>query len=111
MIKLGGMQKVGRALLVPIAVMPAAALLLRLGSPDIVAKLGIAGMHGMAGETLRTLFSVMGAAGGAIFNNLPMLFAVGVAIGLADGAGVSALAAVIGYFILTTVFTNMTPFL
>jgi len=61
MIKLGGMQKIGRALLVPIAVMPAAALLLRLGSPDIVQKLGITGMQGMTGETLRALFSVMGS--------------------------------------------------
>lgn len=111
MLKLGGFQKVGRALLTPIAVMPAAALLLRLGSPDIVEQLGINGLHGPLKEYLLMVFQVMTAAGGAIFSNLPLLFAIGVAIGLADGAGVAGLAALVGYVVLTSVFTSMTPFL
>ncbi len=80
---LGGLQKLGRALMLPIAVMPVAAILLRLGSPDVF---NIPFMHD---------------AGNAIFANLPILFAIGVAIGLAkDDAGAAGLAAVVGYFVL-----------
>jgi PTS system N-acetylglucosamine-specific IIC component len=80
---LGGLQKLGRALMLPIAVMPVAAILLRLGAPDV---LNIAFMHD---------------AGNAIFANLPILFAIGVAIGLAkDDAGAAGLAAAVGYFVL-----------
>lgn len=109
--KLGGLQKIGRALLLPIAVMPAAALLLRLGAPDIVQQLHINALHGPIKEILLTLFSVMFSAGGAIFENLPLLFAIGVGIGLADGAGVAGLAALVGYVVLLAVLKSMTPFL
>jgi N-acetylglucosamine PTS system EIICBA or EIICB component len=111
MVKLGGLQKIGRALMLPIAVMPAAALLLRLGADDIVAQLHIASLPPAARDPLLTVFSVMTKSGGAIFDNLPMLFAIGVAIGLADGAGVAALAALVGYLVLMAVFTSMTGFL
>ncbi|HOX28304.1 MAG TPA: PTS transporter subunit EIIC, partial [bacterium] len=111
MVKLGGLQKVGRALLTPIAVMPAAALLLRLGSDDIVQKLGVDKTPGVLGDTLRMIFTVMGKGGGAIFDNLPLLFAIGVAIGFADGAGVAGLAALVGYVVLISVLGGMTPFL
>ncbi|WP_108650475.1 N-acetylglucosamine-specific PTS transporter subunit IIBC [Dongshaea marina] len=80
---LGGLQKLGRALMLPIAVMPVAAILLRLGQPDV--------------------FNIpfMADAGNAIFANLPILFAIGVAIGLAkDDAGAAGLAGVVGYFVL-----------
>lgn len=82
---LGYMQKLGKALMLPIAVLPVAALLLRLGQPDL---LNIA---------------FMAKAGDAIFSNLPLLFAMGIAVGLAfDGAGAAALAGAIGYFVLTS---------
>ena len=66
---LGALQSVGRSLMLPIAVLPAAALLLRLGQDDL---LGI---------------PWMAAAGQAIFDNLAPLFAVGIAVGLTGGAG------------------------
>ncbi|PIU65614.1 MAG: PTS sugar transporter [Armatimonadetes bacterium CG07_land_8_20_14_0_80_40_9] len=86
---LASLQRVGKALLTPIAVLPAAALLLRLGADDVFN------------------IPVMMAAGGAIFDNLPLLFAVGVAIGLTEGAGAAALAAVVGQFVLIAVLTKI----
>ena len=80
---LTSLQKLGGALMLPIAVLPAAALLLRLGQPDL--------LH----------IPVMAAAGQAIFANLGLLFAVGVAIGLArDNHGAAGLAAVVGYLVI-----------
>lgn len=108
--KLGNLQKIGKALLMPIAVLPAAALLLRLGAPDVVEMLNINSIQGPEGEILLVLFSIMNTSGKIIFDNLPILFAVGIAIGLAENSGVAALAAVIGYFVLIQVLTSMTPF-
>src|SRR6187397_328224 len=80
----GSLQPIGRALMLPIAVLPAAALLLRLGQPDL---LNIA---------------AMAAAGNAIFSNLGLLFAIGVAVGLArENHGAAGLAAVVGYLVTT----------
>lgn len=76
------LQKIGKSLMLPVSVLPAAGLLLRFGQPDL---LNIAYME---------------TAGNVIFQNLPMIFAVGVAIGFSNGEGVAALAAVIGEFIL-----------
>ncbi len=79
-----GLVKLGKALMLPIAVLPIAGLLLRLGQPDL---LNIA---------------FMAAAGQAVFTNLPVIFALGVAIGFADeNHGAAALAAYVGYVILT----------
>lgn len=83
--KLGGLQKLGRALMAPVAVLPAAALLLRLGAPDVFN------------------IPVMMAGGQAVFDNLPMIFALGVSMGLAEGAGAAALAGGVGYYVLTSV--------
>ncbi|SCK13671.1 PTS system N-acetylglucosamine-specific IIB component, Glc family /PTS system N-acetylglucosamine-specific IIC component, Glc family [Vogesella sp. LIG4] len=84
--KFAGIQQLGRALMLPIAVLPVAGLLLRLGQPDL---LGIA---------------VMAQAGDAIFGNLALLFAIGVAVGFAkDNNGASGLAGAIGYLVLTSV--------
>jgi N-acetylglucosamine PTS system EIICBA or EIICB component len=81
---LANLQRVGGALMLPIAVLPIAGLLLRLGQPDL---LNIA---------------PMGAAGDAIFSNLGLLFAVGVAVGLArENHGAAGLAAVVGYLVTT----------
>jgi len=78
------LQPIGRALMLPIAVLPAAALLLRLGQPDL---LNIA---------------AMAAAGDAIFSNLGLLFAIGVAVGLArENHGAAGLASVVGYLVTT----------
>ena len=83
---LGSLQKLGKALMTPVACLPAAALLMRLGAEDV---LNIPWMN---------------AAGNAIFDNLAIIFAVGIAIGLAkENNGVAGLAAVIGYLTLTKV--------
>jgi N-acetylglucosamine PTS system EIICBA or EIICB component len=79
-----GVQTLGRALMLPIAVLPIAALLLRLGQDDL---LGI---------------QFLASAGDSIFKNLGLLFAVGVAIGFAkEGHGAAGLAGAVGYFIAT----------
>lgn len=76
------LQKIGKSLMLPVSVLPAAGLLLRFGQPDL---LNIA---------------YMAQAGDVIFGNLPMIFAVGVAIGFSGGEGVAALAATVGQLIL-----------
>ncbi|MFV8828703.1 glucose-specific PTS transporter subunit IIBC [Alkalihalobacterium sp. APHAB7] len=80
----GTLQRVGRALMTPVSVLPAAGLLLGLGHENVLN------------------IPIMAEAGGVIFGNLALLFAVGVAIGLADGDGVAGLAAVIGYLVMNT---------
>ncbi|MFC4311374.1 N-acetylglucosamine-specific PTS transporter subunit IIBC [Steroidobacter flavus] len=81
---LTGLQSIGRALMLPIAVLPVAALLLRLGQQDLLDIPAIA------------------AAGDAIFSNLGLLFAMGVAVGLArENHGAAGLASVVGYLVTT----------
>ncbi|OKK07637.1 PTS lactose transporter subunit IIC [Streptomyces sp. CB03234] len=90
-----GLQKVGRSLQLPIAVLPAAGLLLRFGQPDVFGKDGL-GWDKVA--------SVFATAGGAVFDNLPMLFCIGVAIGFAKKAdGSTALAALVGFLVYSNV--------
>jgi PTS system N-acetylglucosamine-specific IIC component len=97
---LAGLQRLGRSLMLPIAVLPAAAVLLRLGQDDLLG--GVAALSSIA--------AVIGAAGGALFDNLPLLFAVGVAVGFAKKAdGSTALAAVTGYLVLAGVLEAMGP--
>ncbi|MER5430831.1 PTS transporter subunit EIIC [Streptomyces sp. NPDC002588] len=89
-----GLQKVGRSLQLPIAVLPAAGILLRLGQQDVQDKL-----HLPAKVT-----AVFATAGGALFDNLPMLFCIGVAIGFAKKAdGSTALAALVGFLVYSNV--------
>ncbi|XVS62530.1 PTS transporter subunit EIIC [Actinosynnema sp. CA-299493] len=98
---LAGLQRFGRSLMLPIAALPVAALLLRLGQDDILGKEGL-GWNAVAG--------VIGGAGNALFANLPLLFAVGVAIGFARrGDGSTALAAVVGFVVTEAVFKAMSP--
>ncbi|MFM2483938.1 N-acetylglucosamine-specific PTS transporter subunit IIBC [Celerinatantimonas yamalensis] len=81
---LGSCQKLGRALMLPIAVMPVAALLLRIGQPDLAN------------------IAFMAQAGNAIFGHLALLFAIGVAVGLSrDNAGAAGLAGAVSYLVLT----------
>jgi PTS system N-acetylglucosamine-specific IIC component len=87
--------------MLPIAVLPAAALLLRLGQPDMLGEDGLG---------WNTIADVIGAAGNAIFAQLPLLFAVGVAIGYARKAdGSTALAAVVGYLVFKGVGDALSP--
>lgn len=79
-----GIQKLGRSLMLPIAVLPVAGLLLRLGQPDLLSLPYVA------------------AAGNAVFANLGLLFAIGVAVGLArENNGAAGLAAVVAYLVTT----------
>ncbi|MHA4836165.1 N-acetylglucosamine-specific PTS transporter subunit IIBC [Sphingopyxis sp. MSC1_008] len=79
------LQPLGRALMLPIAVLPIAGLLLRIGQPDLLD------------------IAFISAAGAAIFENLGILFAIGVAVGFArDGNGAAALAGVVCYLVTTT---------
>ncbi|WIE79451.1 PTS transporter subunit EIIC [Curtobacterium sp. MCSS17_016] len=93
-------QRLGRSLLLPIAVMPAAGILLRIGQPDLLGA--IPGFGQWAG--------VISAAGNGVFNWLPLLFAVGIAIGWAKKSdGTTALAAVVGYMVMFEVWKVMSP--
>ncbi|WP_271755294.1 PTS transporter subunit EIIC, partial [Cohnella sp. JJ-181] len=94
------LQKIGKALMLPIASLPAASLLLRFGNIDYVKDLGL-GNH-VGGWLNHYLAPFLNAGGSAIFGNLPLIFAIGVAIGLA-GDAVAALAAVIAYQVLVNV--------
>jgi N-acetylglucosamine PTS system EIICBA or EIICB component len=97
---LAGAQRLGRSLMLPIAALPAAGLLLRLGQADMLGRF----------SPLETVANVIAAAGGALFDNLPLIFAVGIAIGWAKKAdGSTALAAVVGYVVLAGVFKAMSP--
>ncbi|WP_062352722.1 glucose-specific PTS transporter subunit IIBC [Bacillus kwashiorkori] len=95
----GVLQKVGKALMLPVAILPAAGILLAIGSAlqnptltDIAPFLTADWVVRVAG--------VIEEAGGIVFDNLPLLFAVGSAIGLAGGEGVAGLAAIVGYLIM-----------
>jgi PTS system glucose-specific IIC component len=80
------LQKIGKCMMLPVSVLPVAGILLGVGSanfswlPEIVSQ-------------------IMAASGNAIFANLPLLFAIGVAIGLTDNDGVAALAGTVGFVV------------
>ncbi|NLP52546.1 glucose-specific PTS transporter subunit IIBC [Bacillus sp. RO1] len=95
----GVLQKVGKALMLPVALLPAAGILLALGAALKEENL-LELMPFLGADWIQLVASVMDAAGGIVFSNLPVLFAVGVAVGLAGGEGVAALAAIIGYLIM-----------
>ena len=96
------LQRLGKSLMLPIAVLPAAGILLRLGQPDVLGSIKT--------PVIGPFFQAMSAAGDAVFANLPLLFAVGVAIGFARKAdGSTALAAVVGYVVVQAVFKTMSP--
>lgn len=99
---LAGLQRLGRSLMLPIAALPVAGLLNRLGQDDLLGRV----------QALKTVAAVFAAAGGALFEHLPLIFAVGIAIGWARKAdGSTALAAVVGYLVLDGVFTALSPIL
>lgn len=100
----GILQRVGRSFMLPIAILPVAGLLLGIGSSFTnEATIEMYGLGALLGEGtfLHALLLIMNAVGGVIFDNLPILFAVGVAIGMArKEKEVAALSAVIAYFVM-----------
>lgn len=97
----GVLQKIGRALMLPVALLPAAGLLLGFGNAfqsDRMLDL----LPFLSADWIQLTSRVMEDAGGIIFDNLGLLFAIGVALGLAaDGA--AGLAAIVGYLVLNQV--------
>lgn len=92
----GSLQKVGTSLMLPVSVLPIAGILLGVGAakfsvlPDIVSQL-------------------MEQAGGAIFGNMALLFAIGVALGFTKNDGVAGLAAAVGYYIMMQTIETLAP--
>lgn len=95
----GVLQKVGKALMLPVAILPAAGILLAVGNalqnPTLI---DIAPF--LDNSAIAMVAKIMEQAGSVIFGNLALLFAVGVAIGLAGGEGVAGLAAIVGFLIM-----------
>ena len=89
-----GFQKMGRSLMIPIAVLPAASILLRIGKMTF---------HDPILVHVAQIFEL---GGSAIFDNLPLIFAIGIAIGLTSGDGIAALAAVVGYLVFDNVLKH-----
>lgn len=90
------LQRVGKALMLPVSVLPAAGLLLGIGSAQF-------------GVIPAAISGLMTQAGGAIFGNLPLIFAVSVALGLTAGEGAAALAAVVGFAVLVATMGVVAP--
>ncbi|NQX61553.1 PTS transporter subunit EIIC [Paenibacillus qinlingensis] len=87
-------QKMGRSLMIPIAVLPAASILLRIGKMSF---------HDPFLVHVAQIFEL---GGSAIFDNLPLIFAIGIAIGLTSGEGIAALAAAVGYLVFDNVLKH-----
>ncbi|MDT8894140.1 N-acetylglucosamine-specific PTS transporter subunit IIBC [Halomonas sp. I1] len=89
---MAGLQLLGRSLMLPIAVLPVAGLLLRLGQPDLLD------------------IAFVAAAGQSIFDHLALIFAIGLAVGFSDDSnGAAGLAGVVGYLVLDAVLTTLNP--
>ncbi|WP_428897888.1 PTS system protein [Parelusimicrobium proximum] len=104
------MMTLGKALMLPIAVLPIAGILLVLGLPDtqafVTAKLAFLPSTFVGYITIA--LAAIGAGGGAILDSLPAIFAIGVAIGFAkDGHGAAALSGYVGYLVLTFALKNI----
>ncbi|TCP46277.1 PTS system N-acetylglucosamine-specific IIC component (Glc family) [Tamaricihabitans halophyticus] len=99
-----GLQRFARSLMLPIAAMPAAALLTRLGYIDADGQGRGELIAAIPGDVFDDIAKVVGVAGDALFGFLPLLFAIGIAIGFARKAdGSAALAAAVGYVVLHNV--------
>ena len=100
------LQRVGRSFMLPVAILPIAGILLGIGAsftnPTTIATYGLGGILG-TGTPLHALLSIMSSAGSTIFGNLPIIFAVGVAIGMTkEEREVAALSAMIAFFVMHT---------
>ena len=92
----GWLQKIGKSLMLPVSVLPAAGILLGVGSAKFT-------------WLPESVSSVMAQAGGAVFSNLPLIFAIGVALGLTGNDGVAALASVVGFAVMLATMGVMAP--
>ena len=107
----GILQRVGRSFMLPIAILPVAGLLLGIGSSftneTTIATYGLQKILG-SGTLLNSLLIIMNKVGSAVFDNLPLIFAVGVAIGMAKKEKeVAALSALIAYFVMNVAISAM----
>lgn len=105
------LQRVGRSFMLPIAILPIAGLLLGIGSSftntTTIETYGLTKVLG-EGTILHALLIIMSKVGGVVFDNLPLIFAVGVAIGMAKKEKeVAALSAVIAYFVMNTAIYSL----
>ena len=91
------LQQIGRSLMLPVSVLPVAGILLGIGSAKF------SWMPPLLGK-------VMAQSGGSIFGNLPLIFAIGVALGFAANDGVAAVAAVVGYFVMISTMGVMADY-
>ncbi|MBJ9990418.1 N-acetylglucosamine-specific PTS transporter subunit IIBC [Paenibacillus favisporus] len=98
------LQKIGKSLMLPVATLPAAAILMRFGNIDYIKDFHLGNQVGWFLNHYIAPF--LDAGGSTIFDNLPLIFAVGVAIGL-TGDAVAALSAVIGHIILLKVLVKV----
>lgn len=92
------LQKLGKALMLPVSVLPAAGILLGIGAADLP-------------FIPHVVSTYMETAGGAIFGILPLIFALGVALGFTENDGVAALAATVGYFVMLSTMGVMASML
>ncbi len=107
----GVLQRVGRSFMLPIALLPAAGLLLGVGgsftNQTMLETYGLTGII-YPGSLLYTVLDIMNQCGSAVFNNLPLLFAMGVAIGMAKKEKeVAALSGAIAYLVMNTAISAM----
>ncbi len=101
------LQKIGKAFMLPIAILPAAGLLLGIGGA-FSSSATIAAYPLLNVPWLQAAFKVMSAAGNVVFANLPMLLCIGLCIGLARrDKGVAALAGIVGYLVMTATSSTL----
>ena len=94
------LQKIGKAFMLPIAILPAAGLLLGIGGA-LSNPVNVAAYPFLDVPFLQAIFKIMASAGDVVFGNLALLLAIGLAIGLArKDKGTAALAAVVGYLVM-----------
>lgn len=95
----GILQRIGKSLMLPVALLPAAGLLMGFGTlfqnADVISKIPI-----LAIDKIQLAANIMSSSGDIIFSNLPLIFAVGVAIGMSNGDGVAALASIVAFLIM-----------
>ncbi|MFA7744452.1 glucose-specific PTS transporter subunit IIBC [Salinicoccus roseus] len=107
----GQLQRIGKALMLPVAILPAAGLMLGIGAA-MQTEAMVDWLPFLEAGWLVALSDMLQAAGGVVFDNLALLFALGVAVGLARGDGVAAVAAFVGYMIMNVTMgqiANVTP--
>ncbi|MBG6031994.1 PTS glucose transporter subunit IIBC [Proteus hauseri] len=90
------LQKIGKSLMLPVSVLPVAGILLGVGSADL-------------SWIPSSVSQVMAEAGGSVFSNMPLIFAIGVALGFTNNDGVSALASVVAYGIMSKTMIVVAP--